>query len=374
MKNMVIRKEDLQSVCNKILTAVDTSELSVLNETLEIKTVGRFLHIAVTNREYYVEVKIDIHEEADFHCTVNAKTFLKLISAITSDTITLTTTDKYLNIKANGNYKLPMIFNDDKLLELPIIKIDNPTAEFPISADILNSIALYNGKEVSRITNVANPVNKMYYVDDKGCITFYQGACVNQFSLPSDVRILLNDKLVRLFKLFKKGDVRFALGYDALTDNIIQTKVSFESDSIRIVAILSCDDTLINSVPVDAIRSRALNDYPYSIVVDKSEMLSAINRLLIFVSLSNSSGVCPFKFSNDSVVISSPDSTNTETIYYENDNTNIDNYSALLNLFDVKAILEVCTDSHITIKFGDSQAFVISRGAVHNVIPEAIQH
>ena len=59
--------------------------------------------------------------------------------------------------------------------------------------------------------------------------------------------------------------------------------------------------------------------------------------------------------------------------YYTNTTCEMENnYSALLDLNDLKQTLETCTEQYVTIHFGDSQAVVLSRGNVKNVIPECI--
>ena len=199
---MILRIEEMQDACSKILAAVDSNNLSVLTETLQIKTEDNQLFISVTNREYFAKVSIAIDTNVDFHATVNANLFLKLISQITTETIEMTLIDNCLVLKGNGTYKLPLIFDGDTLLELPEIKIYNPTVNFVIDSEHLLSILQYNSKEITK-GSVTKPIQRLYYMDEKGALTFTTGACVNNFTLDQPVKVLLNDRLVKLFKLFK---------------------------------------------------------------------------------------------------------------------------------------------------------------------------
>lgn len=372
---MILRIDALKEICSKILTAVDDSELSLVTETLQLKTVGNELRLAVTNKEYYAEVKMELTGDVeDFHATVNAKLFLKLISQITTETISFTLADNSLVIKGNGTYKLPLIFEGDALLELPKIEIGNPTVNMNIDSSVLLSILQYNSKEISK-GSVVKPVQKLYYVDDKGAITFTTGACVNNFTLEKPVSILLNNRLVKLFKLFNNGNVNFTLGFDALSDDIIQTKVKFENKDISITAILSCDDTLLKSVPVSAIRGRAEYLYPYQVSLNKDALLQTINRLLLFTSLASSKELVrpfsTFEFKSNEVVIWDGKKENCESIAYVNGDLNIDgSYETILDLTDLKITLETCVESYLNLKFGNTQCIVLSRGNISNVIPE----
>ena len=369
---IVIKTEEFKDICSKILTAVDSSESSVVTETLEIVTRGKYMVVGVTNREYFAEVKMPMENECDFHATVNANLFLKLISQITTGSVELSVNGPALIVKGNGVYKLPLIFNGDKLLELPTINIENVTAEFPISADILNSILYYNSKELTKGT-IAKPIQKLYYVDEQGCATFTSGACVNSFTLPQPIKLLFNNRLVKLFKLFKTGDVNFTLGYDAINKDTIQTKVKFENANVTLTAILSCDDTLLSSFPISAVRGRANTNHPYSVNIDKSALIQTINRLTLFNNGSNTVaktfGI--FEFGSESVTIFDANRENKEVIPYANNTSNVvDIFELKLNLDDFKATLETCTESHVCMNFGDGQAVVISRGNVKNVIPQ----
>ena len=367
---MIIRVDSFQEACKNILTAVDSNALSIVTETLQLKTIGDKLHMSVTNREYYAEVKFDLKVPEEFHATVNANLFLKLIAQITTETIELTVVDNSLVIKGNGTYKLPLIFEGDKLLELPVIEIANPTVEMNVSSDVLLSILQYNSKEIGKGT-IARPVQNLYYVDEKGCITFTTGACVNNFTLEKPVAILLNNRVVKLFKLFKGGDVAFTLGYDAISDDTIQTKVKFENKDICITAILSCDDSLLKSVPVDAIRGRANSVYNYTVNLNKEALLQTINRLLLFTDGKVvAKPYSTFEFKQDGVVIWDTLKENSETISYVNSGISGDNYTAVLDLVDLKTTVETCPESYITFNFGNNTAFVLVRGNIYNVVPE----
>lgn len=370
---MILRIEDLKDVCNKILSAVDSSELSVLTETLELKAENKILYMSVTNREYYVKVKLDLGEDVSFHVTVNANLFLKLISQTTTDTVEITIDNNTLVVKGNGIYKLPLIYDNDKLLELPEIKINNVTSEFDISGDALVSILTYNSKEIAK-GNIVRPVQKLYYVDENGAITFTTGACVNNFKLEKPIKILLNQKVVKLFKLFKNDKVHFKLGMDEISSEIIQTKVKFENDVVSITAILPSDSGLLASVPVDAIRKRTTEVYPYSVNINKDELIQAINRLLLFINskefVKTSS---TFEFGNEYVIIKDSSGINNEKIYYSSPLDNC-NYTNSIDLLDLKSTLENCVEKYLTMNFGDGQAVVIARGNVYNVIPEVIEN
>ena len=372
MNSLILKRELFQKYCTDILSAVDSNELSILTETLELRTFNNTLVMSVTNREYYAKVIIPIENVIELKATVNANLFLRLVAQLSTPEIELSVTDSFLVVKGNGLYKLPLIFDGDSLLELPEISINNVTATFELDSEILLSILNYNSKQLS-IGTISKPVQKLYYVDGKGAVTFTSGACVNSFELPENIRILLNGRLVKLFKLFIGKGVKFTLGYDNLTDDIIQTKVRFESSDISITAILSCDDTMLNSVPVEAIRRRASAYYPYTVNLSKDALLKTISRLMLFSGSASKELVSysTFEFEKDKVTIYDSKKENKEILNYNNENSNIEEtYKTIVDLAELKGVLESCSEQYVNINFGDTEALILTRGHVVNIIPE----
>ena len=372
---MILKTKKLQEVCSKILPAVEASDLSNILDTLQLKTNNKVLCLSVTNKEYFVEVMLDMTDEEEFNATVNASLFLKLVSQLTAEDIELTVSDNFLKVKANGSYKFPLIFEGNCLMELPVITINNVVKEFDIPGSVLTSILTYNTKELDKGA-MSRPVQKLFYVDELGAITFTTGACVNYFNLSEPVKLLLNKRLVKLFKLFQDNPVRFKLAYDCVdgSSDIIQTRVQFKSEDITITSILSSDDSMLSQVPVTAIRKRAESVYPYSVVLNKTELIQALGRLMLFTGSSSDLDVksnIMFTFNSSDVTISDINQENKETLKYMNSESGIsDSYTATLDILDLKLTLDTCVEPSVTLSFGDGNAFVLSRGSIKNVIPE----
>lgn len=367
---MLLEVKKLQEAAVKILAAVDGGDVSeVIKDTVEIKTKGKTLELNVTNKEYYVRVSLPIQEEVPFRAVVDAKLFLNLVSKITTSNLELEVDDNKLIIKGNGNYKLPLIYENDKLVELPEITIENETNSFNISSDILSSILNFNSKEIKTATAV-KPFQKLYYIDEQGCITFSSGGCINSFTLPEKVTLLLNVKLVKLFRLFKDGDISFTLGHDEVA-GIIQTKIRLANDEVVITAITSTSENILSTVPANALRTRAQFNYPYQVSIDRTLLSQALTRLLLFNNasggLNKDFGV--FEFDTNSVAIFDAKKENKEVIPYVNSNVN-EKYRVILDINSLKGTLDTCTEDVLVFNFGDRKCFVLSRGNIKNLMPE----
>lgn len=374
---MILQTKEFKQACAKILSAIDNSSGSEIMELVELYAEGDTLHMSVTNNEYYVSVLFNLNNTENFKATVNASLFLKLISQITTEELELILKDTYIQVKANGNYKIPLIYCNDKMMELNKIKILNPTVSMEMDAEILRSILAYNSKELQKGVISNETIQKLHYVDDQGAVTFTTGACVNNFTLPKPIQILLNNKIVKLFKLFDSDTVSFTLGYDALSEEIIQTKIEIASPSIVLTAILNCDNSLLKAIPVQKIRARANNVYPYTIQVNKNILVQAINRLTLLVMPGKNKSVDPgkfkpvgkFVFSKGKLTLYDVNGENSEEIAISGYEAN-EEYSAVFDLNDLKLTLDTCIEPYLSFSFGDGQAAVISRLNILNVIPE----
>lgn len=368
---MILKVEDLKNLAQTILPAVESTDLTALPETLELVAKNGILNFSVTNKEYLLDVAMTIDYEEDFEATVNATLFLKLISSTTTDTVEINVKDNFLIIKGNGSYKLPLIFENNTLFKIPRINIESIDTEFDIEGDILFSILKYNTRQLS--TGIlSRPVQKMYYMDEKGAITFTSGACVNKFDLPSKVKLLFNQRLVKLFKLFKGVKTHLVIGSTKISEEITQTKIRFEANNIKLTAILSGDEGMIKSIPAEAIRNRAYNQYIYSVNVNTNQFNDALNRIKLFVG--GAKLLIPYiklTFNSDGIIVSDIDSKNIEVIKYSSVPSNFtDDYVLIVDLNELQAVLDTCTESDLTFNFGDKQCLVISRVSIKNIIPE----
>lgn len=369
---MIVKTSEFQKICSILMNGVSSTK----GENLELKTNKdtQELILNINSDDYYLSVKFALDQYEDFHACVKALLFLKLISSINSETIELSTTSSNVLVKTNGSsYRIPIIYENDSIMELPKIVINNELTTMTIDGNNLNSILVYNTKEIDKAKFQLKPIQTMYYLDNQGCLTFTTGACVNNFTLPQPVKVLLNSSIVPLFKLFKNSEVNFTLGCDSISETLSQTKVCFENSQIKLTAITGCNETLLNSMPVDSIRGLANKIYPYSIVIDRNNLKEALDRLLLFVSktkLGENYGT--FKISNNVLTITEVDTSNFEKLKVENDASTY-NYEFTISLGDLKALLDTCNTTHVTLNFGDDRALVLTHANIKNVIPVAVK-
>lgn len=373
---MIIQTKDLQTAANTILLA---AELDKTAANLELRTNNNYLYLSVTNREYYVSVKFPIESSETYRAVVQAPLFLNLISGITTDEFELTINENVMQIKSGkSKYKLPMIFENNELMTLPIIRLENPCVEMTIGDDILKSILNVNSKEIAKAKNIdVNELQRLYYIDETGCFTFTSGACLNNFTLEKPVKLLLNDRIVKLFKLFN-SDVAFQFGHDCLKDGSVQDKAVFQTENIYVAALLTCDSILIDKVQGPCTATKRLvreTVYTNKLVIDAGEMANAINRLLVFTKNSIKDAnmrLVNAEFTTENNILTITDKNgNAETVTIENDSLIDYSYKFIANIADIKLILDSCKNEHFTMNYGNNRNIVFTHGTIDNVILES---
>lgn len=376
---MILKTKAFQEAANKILLAVGVDKSAA---NLELAAKDNKLFLRVTNREYYCAVGFDLAEPTEFRAIVDASLFLNLISGINTEEFELTINDTNIAVKAGkSSYKLAMIYENDQLMKLPIIKLDTDqvTVSMPVSIDILNSILNVNSREVQKAKNknvTVNELQRYYYVDETGCFTFTTGACINAFTLEKPIKLLLTDKVVKLFKLFN-SDVWLSYGHIVNTDSSLQPIVTFQTENVYVATRLLSDETCIQKVkaPCDAMKQLVKENYDHNLVLSASEMYAAIGRLLMFYKNSSANADMSFvpatvDVSNTELTISDVSGNNKEVITIENGSTTPGGYSMGVNLIDLRSVLDSCKNEHITMNCGNKKSIIITRGLISNVIAE----
>lgn len=374
---MILRTNDFQTAANKILLAVGLDKASA---NLELAAKDTALYLRVTNREYYVAVKFDLETPTEFRAVVDANLFLNLISGISTEEFELEIKDTVVVVKAGkSSYKLAMIYENDQLMKLPIIKLDPEqiTVSMTISNDILMSILNVNSREVQKAKKVeVNELQRYYYIDETGCFTFTTGACINAFTLEKPIKLLLTDKVVKLFKLFG-SDAFLSYGHIVNADNSLQPIVVFQTEDVYVATRLLSDETCIQKVkaPCDAMKALAKEVYEHNLVLSATDLSAAISRLLMFHKNSSAKADLSFvpasvEFSNTELTISDLSGDNKEVITIENGSTTPGGYSMGVNLIDLKAVLDSCKNEHITMNCGNHKSIIICRANISNVIAE----
>ena len=369
---MKLKAEKFKKLCATVITAVESGVAQKNAGVLTLETKNNHLYLNTAGTDYYLSARFSPEEFSDINVSVQASLFLKLIADLDSDEIELLAKDKYLAIKSStGSFKVPYIFVNDKPATLIPITINNPVTDMNIDGDVLYSILQFNSKELVKTVWQKQELQKLFYVDQLGCITFTNGACINSFNLEKPVRFLLKDKIVKLFKLFKGTGVHFTIGYDDVENRLTQTKVSFETEDIVLTAITMLNEsTLLVKAGEEQIRALGNKIFPYTLILDTEAVRRAINRLLLFVKKEDQLLSTAIISCNQDELSILGAGENTEVIKVGAGSIIDGEYKMRVQLYDLKLVFDTAVEPTITMSFGDRRVIALTRSNVRNLIPE----
>lgn len=357
---MIVRTEDILEASKFFKSLIQRSPNNMISNLIEFASDGSKLSIKMSDGSYELLYKIDSDEK--FNCTISSELFLDLIPRITSETLEFEVKDEFLLLKGSGTYKFPAILTGDSVVAIPHIDIESVTSEWTIDGNILNSIYVHNSKQLS-LGTISSPIQKLYYVDKEGAITFTSGACVNEFDLGSDIKILLSDSCVKFFSFMKNKQVDVKFGYSVVSNNN-QPRITFTSSNIEATYILPFNDFTLSQIPVKAIRGRAHTNYVNSISMDALQIKGILDRLDLFVEKDL---VINMSFSGNILNLSTENEKILETVYLlESVKEDMD---LKLSIKDFKSSISNSYGKYFTFKCSKSEpAVVVCSSNVYNII------
>lgn len=363
---MIFRTEEL---IEKLKIFSSTSDIKYNKfdtnaSTLEIKTVGSEVHFIVGNSEYVQKFIIqNVGGVTDFDVSIESTPFFNLLFKTTTETVELTVDGKNLKFEGNGTYTLPVIYIDMDMYHVQEIPIDNVTVDTTISYEVLEGIINYNSKQFDRGMGV-DAIQKLFYLDSDGCITFNTGAVVTEFKINAPLKLLLKMVVSDLFKNFrfnKSESIKMKIGHK-VSGNITYPVLYLEDNSYSLCMICP-QDVLISNYPVDKIRERATKDLGHEAVLDVNGFADALDRFKIFTS-----GIINLEI--DQVGISLISGKNVEKILFDSSINLSEVYKLSVNLEYVYSILKTLPYKFMKLRFGDHQSLTVVTQNIFHVIPE----
>ena len=366
LKTNIIK--DLTSKINKGIEGEKTVRVS---ELLELEVINDKLILSVTNTQFYLSIELSnqVNSVDSLHVTIDADTFIKLVSKTTTDEIILDTKDGNLLYKGNGEYIFPLELDQNgEIKTLPKIEI-NPQSTFDIMGDTLYSIYSFGSHELVNDVPV-DAVQKYYYVDNLGAITYTESPYLNNFNLPVPFRALINDRLAQLFSLFRNKRVSVGISKE-VNDGLYQNKISFTCENLSLVSYLP-DDSIINKYPANECRQLQSNPYPGKVTINRALLADALDRLNIF-SVKDGNVVLKkagkINFTNDGLEIISIVDKNKEFIPYVNKD-NYYSYSCYMNLSQLQRHAKANSEINIEVNYGNDLSIMFTKDNYAQIIVE----
>lgn len=361
----------LKDLTSKISKGIEGERTVRVSELLELTVTNNKLFLAVTNTQFYLTIELanelDVNET--LHVTVDADTFIKLIQKTTSQDIYLSQDKGNLIFKGNGDYIFPLELDQNgEIKVLPKIDIREDKT-FEISGDTLYSIYSFGSHELVNDVPV-DVVQKYYYLDNLGAITYTESPYINNFNLSTPFKVLINDRLAQLFSLFRGQKVTVGLSKETV-NSLYQNKISFSCGNMKLISYLP-DDSLVNKYPANECRTLQENPYPGKVSINRLDLADALDRLNIFSVKEGNvvyKKVGQLNFTNEGLEIISIIDKNKEFVPYQ-EKFDFYNYSCYMNLSQLQRHAKASSENNINISYGNELCLMFIKDNYAQIIVE----
>lgn len=368
----------LRSMLDKIAKGVDDAQVQAISGCVSIEVADEKLVLRTTNRTHLLKVTEPKAFPADtsFYVCVPFQLFWKLVSKMTVSELSLEVGEKTLNIKGNGDYTIPIMFDvDGTVCQVKDIEFAHKTdiknesgeivgqeAATPVSFEItlaqMQDVLNYNGASAIRQSNVSGGVMG-YYLDANGFITYDNTACLNNMILPN-VKSFLPKRLVDICPVFTAEKVKF---------DILPSVVRISSGNDELTYKLT-DESYAENYPAPQIRALAENKFDGSCKVNRAETLNALDRLSLFIKTGPTQILSRLRmiFDEGKLTLFDPYGKNIEVIK-ATEMKNIGSFTQDVDLMQLKGLMSCHESELLELGYGSQIGVMITNKNIVQLIP-----
>lgn len=339
---VVINTELFKQAVNKASKCASFNKSHPITSLIGITKADDSLTLTTTDRANILYIKVPAEGE-DFDITVELDLFNKLISKSTSSDITLDVVDNSLVVKANGEYKIPIISDESGRVTFQKPEFDK-SHSIKFEADLSSILKVYRNNEMAVAKTFELPALMGYYFGD------YVVTSNSKIITFTDVKfadkpILMNARTVMLLS------------------NITEPKVEcYYNETSKDLAFFTDTFTLIGKelagiedFPIDAISNYKDIAFENACSISKDLLVAALDRITLFVDDFDGNGAY-FKFGNNELILTNRKGNFTEKLSCESDTE----FKCFAEVPTIKGILSTITDDMVTIKYGIPNAIGIA--------------
>lgn len=337
----------LNSALSKIHKGVGGSNIMPITEYLNIKLFDNVLSITATDLNNFITFTAKDVEGEEGEVNVKADALIKLVAKTTKSDMTFNSTETHLEVKGNGNYKIPLLAES-----FPTYEFNHDSEQIEISTANLKKALKVNSGSIAR--EMIMPCLTGYNIGETVITTDGIKMCINQTDeFLKDSRVLISQKLADLLH------------------TLVDEKVIVQQDGNKL--LFTTEQLVIFGSQLDGIEEypdiTGITELTYlgSCKVSKQDLLFALDRLSIFVDPFDNNGVS-ILFGDESLVISDLKGNSTEEVaMIQNDVLGLETKIAV-NLQYFKDLLSVLTEPEVVLEFGNDLPLKIVEGEVVQIL------
>lgn len=305
---LTIATEKFKDMVSRATKGVGNNKLIPLTSLIAIELKDSELTLITTDATNYLYIKEDKIVGEDFYAVVDANVFSKLISKITSESITLQIRKDLtaLEVIGNGTYRLELPIDENG----EFIKYPDPYANLVVDNDMSDSSTI--NKTTANViletikpalaTTLENPCYTGYYMGNNVVATdTYKIASMN-------VGIFDTPKLISA-ELF---DLLAVMRSEKIAVTVADDTIMYSTPDCIIIGKLMEG---LEDFAIDPIMELVNTEFDSSCAVAKSAVLQLLDRLSLFVGPYDKNAI-HLTFTNNGLQVSSKATSGVEIIPY----------------------------------------------------------
>lgn len=347
-----VTTERFKEAVNKAVKGAGCNKLLPITEMIGIKLENNTLILSTTDKSNDLRVIIDKVQGENFDVTVQIDTFSKLIAKTTSDSIQLDVTEDFLLIKANGDYKIPLVMDEEGLVQFPDFKFDKNLVA-PKEVLLSSIMSVFNANKSALATTLELPCITGYYLGEKAISTDANVICFNDVDVFGEP-VLISAQMINLLTLNSQEKITI---YKA------DSHLLFETDDIIIHGqeLQGKED-----YPVEEISAYLGESFPSMCKIPKSILSAVLGRLELFIEPYDKNGAY-FTFTKDGIKIHSKKSASVEVVNYI-ESKDFNSFICCVDIPMMKQQLDSIPTDEVELYYGLDNALKLVSGKITQVI------
>ena len=353
---ITLKTEKLQEMVSRAIKGCSNKKMIAMTSYLSIELSDHNLILTTTDASNYLYIMEDKIEGEDFNVVVEAETFAKLISRMTTEDTSLEIDNQELVVVGNGRYKIELPLDEEGMLvkfprPLDAIDIKKVEKKYDINLTTIKTLLTVNKSALS--TNIDVPCYTGYYMGDNVVTTDTYKICGTGIKL-FDEPILISTEMMDLLDVMSDENIKVYI------DN--NTLVFVTKDCIVYGKTLEG----IDAYKIDAIQGLLDLEFPSKCSVSKTEILQALDRLSLFVGPYDKNGI-RMTFTRDGLMLANVKDSSTETIPYKS-SADFKEFTCLINVDMLQSQIKAHVLDEINMCYGLDNALKIVDGNIVQII------
>lgn len=353
---LTIKTEKFKDMVSRAVKGVGNNKLIPLTSLMAVEVKNNKLTLITTDATNYLYIVEDKVVADDFYAVVDATTFSKLISKMTSENVTLEIKSglNILEIHGNGNYKIELPLDENGVpikYPDPVATLDLGTPEEKTINRTTIQVILETIKPALAVT-LENPCYTGYYVGN-------QIVATDTYKIASmDVNLLGAKKLISPEFM----ELLSVMNAEKITATFTDSDIICSTPDCVV-----CGKFMegIEDYAIDAIMGLVNTEFGSMCAVPKNELLQVLDRIALFVGAYDKNAIY-LTFTRTGLQISSKATSGVEMIDYVT-SENFKDFTCAIDIQmlvnEVKSIsndiIEISYDIDNAIKMTDGNITII---------------